>query len=254
MTEETKALATFDEQLAALAKQAAEQEAGTGGGRFFSTRGGRLAFGDDPIPGNKMAVVILDSVIENVYYAEDFDPDSPAAPACYGFGRSEAECSPHEAVASPVCETCAACPHNKFGTADKGKGKACRNRRRLGLVSAGLVGKAGDVALEDKPAAYTDGEVGFMSLPPTALRNYGAYVKRLAASGLPPLAVVTIIGVEPDPKTQTKITFTMAQKLPNELIPAVMARAEEVRKLIAFPYPEKASKDEADVAKKKAKY
>src|SRR5690606_31878069 len=85
----TTALATYDEELAKLAEEAASQEANTGGGQFFSTRGGVLSLNGAPIPNNEMAVIILDGILVNTYYQGGFDPDSPSSPICYAFGRDE---------------------------------------------------------------------------------------------------------------------------------------------------------------------
>ena len=57
----TKALAKWDERLAALAQVATRTEESTGGGgQFIGTRAGQLTFNGAAIPGNKMNVVVID--------------------------------------------------------------------------------------------------------------------------------------------------------------------------------------------------
>jgi hypothetical protein len=70
-----KALANWREEAAQSAKAhvASEETAASGGGRFFSLRAGQLSFDDAPLPGNQMACVVLDSLMENVYYEGAFD-------------------------------------------------------------------------------------------------------------------------------------------------------------------------------------
>ena len=134
------ALATWDEQLAQQAEVAAGMEKNVAGGQFFSLRSATLSFNDAPITGNRMAVIILDGIMENVYYEGEFNADQANSPSCFAFGRDESTIAPHESVVAAgqaQHEQCQGCPHNEWGTADRGRGKACRNTRRLGLISAG---------------------------------------------------------------------------------------------------------------------
>jgi hypothetical protein len=236
----TTAMAQWDRELAELANEAADQEAGTGGGSFFSLRGGQLTFDGAPVPGNEMAVVVLDSVMENVYFEGDFDPDNPAGPKCYAYAREESALKPHEAVKSPQSEQCSDCPHNQWGTADRGRGKACKNRRRLGVLSGGTITR-GDVELEEDPDHFARAELGILPLPPTSLNSWGAYVKSLAVTKRPPLAVYTRVSVVADPKTQFKVQFELIQTVPNEIVAVLLKRNKELRETngLDFPYPER---------------
>jgi hypothetical protein len=38
----------------------------------------------------------------------------------------------------PQSDLCKTCEHNQWGSADKGRGKACQNRRRLTMIPAGV--------------------------------------------------------------------------------------------------------------------
>jgi hypothetical protein len=237
--QESQALAKWDEELAAAAAEAAEQEANTGGGQFFSTRGGILALSGAPIPGNKMGVVVLDSVLFNALYLDDYDPENPQSPTCYAFGRDEATIAPHEEAPEKAAEACGGCPNNVFGSADKGRGKVCKNGRRLALVSAGLIDPKTDVfeAFTDE-ADFAKGQVAFLNLAPTSINSFGAYVKQLFGTlKRPPFGVFTQVSVVPDPKTQFKVFFENLGPVPDDLIPAVLARHKEVRETIAFPFP-----------------
>lgn len=234
----SRALGNWDEELAAQAAQAAKTEESTATGSFFSTKSGVLALNDSPMLGNQMAVVITDSIMENVFYGSDYDPDEPKGPLCFAFGRSEDEMAPHQVcvdAGTAVSESCADCPNNEWGSADKGKGKACRNIRRLALVSAGTLDKNDNFEEDLKNVA--DQANTFMKLPVTSVKGYSAYVKSLAASlKRPPHGVVSHIRVVPDAKSQFKVTFEALGTVDNSAMGDVMAKHKEAMALIEQPY------------------
>jgi len=247
-----EALATYDEELAKLASEYADQEAGVGGGSFFSTRGGKLTYGDAPLPNNQMAVVILDGILENSYYTEDYNPDSPSSPVCYAFGRSEDEMCPHAESTDPQAKGCAGCPNNQWGSAARGRGKACANRRRLALISAGRLDASGGFEF-DTPEQLAKAEIGFLRLPPTSLKGYATYVKQIAkVQKLPPFGVATLVSLESDPKTQFRLCFEQLQPAPKELHKAILERHKEARDLIEFPYKTVTDADEVNQPAAKA--
>ncbi len=231
----TTAIANYDERMAAAGAAAVEQESGVGGGSFYKTQGGQLSFDDAPIPGNQMAVIILDSVLENVLYEFSYDPDSPEGPTCFAFGRADSGMSPHEKVPTPVHESCGECPNNEWASADTGRGKAYSNRRRLALISAGTIDRDG--SFEEMSANYTDHDVGYMSIPPTSLKSYAGYVKKVnAALKRPPLGVITKITLIPDSKTTFKTLFELIGLVAAEHLGVLFDRNETEKDAIGFPY------------------
>lgn len=235
---ETTAVATWDERLAREAQIAAEVEKGSGG-KFFGLRGGILTYDGIPVPGNKMCVVILDSLLENVYYAEAYDPEAMTSPKCFAFGREESTMTPHAAVVArgdAQHAQCTGCARNVFGSADIGKGKACRNTRRLAIIPAGTFDKE-TLTLFTRPDQFT-GSIGFLKLPVTSVKEYSVFVKQLTGMfKRPPYAFFTTIQVHPDAKNQFKTTFQPVQQVPDALIPTLMTRNEEAKASIDFPYP-----------------
>lgn len=234
------AVANWDEELAKQAAAAAEQEASTGGGNFFSLRGGQLKLNGTVLPDNQMAVVVLDALIENVYYEGAFDPEDPQSPICYAFGRDDKTMAPHADATKPQAESCAACPLNQWGSlvvsGQQRRGKACRNRRRLGLIPAGTL-----KGMHFTPFATSEeianAPLAYLALPPTSLGGFATYTKQLAgALNRPPRAMFTRIALVPDTKSQFKVTFTALNPVSNELLGAVMARSKEVAAVIEFPY------------------
>lgn len=244
------AVTKFDE---AFAKMAAEYASGERvSGSFISTKGGVLTFGDEQMPGNQMVVVVLDAVQERTFYAEKYNADREAnsPPVCYAFSRAEDEdeMGPHPSMQAdlsyfkPQNDTCKGCPNNEWGSADTGRGKACAERRRLALIPAGYyTPKRGsrdlDLHMITDPEHYASADIAFLKLSVTSVKDWAKYVTTLASSlRRPPLAVVTRIYIEPDPKTQFKIHFEMIESLPDEMFDIVMKRHEEAKASIIFGY------------------
>lgn len=235
------ALTAWDEELARQAEIAAALEANAGGGQFFSIRGGVLSWQDAPLPNNEMAVVILDSIFENVYYEGQYDPDTPQAPTCFAFAKEEDALTPHEIVVkagqAQSTDGCKGCEHNEWGSADRGRGKACRNTRRLAMLPAGTFARDGKFTMFTEPEHYATTAIGFMKLPVTSVKGYANFVRQVAgALRRPPAGIVTRVSVVADPKTQFKVLFEPMEKVPNELMEAVLARRNEVDPLMDFPY------------------
>lgn len=234
------ALAQWDEELAQQANVAAAQEASAAGGGFFSIRGAQLTFQGNALPNNEMAVIICDSRIVNEWYDQPFDEKESRSPVCFALGQDDNTIAPHEDAPNPQSDACKECALNKYGTADVGKGKACKNTRRLALIPAGNLDKDGNLDLYE-PEYMEQAAFGWMKVPPTSTRGYAAFVDQLkTAFKRPPHAFVTHIKVEGDRKNVVKVSFNaiydIRQKSPN-LLPIVMARHAQAAKEIEFTYP-----------------
>jgi len=231
------AVANWDEELAKQAEIAANMEANSGGGQFFGLKSGILTWQDAPLPGNQMAVVIVDSILENVYYEGKFDPEQIQSPGCFAFGRDEDSMEPHEKAQDKKCGQCKGCPNNEWGSADVGRGKACRNVRRLAMIPAGKFNKQGQFEMFEDVEDFEGSTIGFMKLPVTSVKGYASFVKQLAGTlRRPPHGVITLVRVVPDAKSQFKVLFEPITTVPNEFITAVMARNNEAKSIIDFPY------------------
>lgn len=232
---EEKGLAKWDDQLAKFAEEASAKEQIIAG-QFLSVRAGQMSLGGNPIKGNAVNVVVLADVFENTYYAAEYDPDNKAPPDCYAFGDDEKEMGPHPQAMNPQAAKCATCPQNQWGSSSKGKGtgKACQNRRRLAIIPAGDL----------SPEGVASAEVAYFKVPVTSGKFWGAYVKATAIQlRRPPFAVVTNISCQPDPKTQVKVGFQLVEPAPAEALQNLMARAQEQKEGVRFPYPQ--AKEEA---------
>lgn len=223
-------LAKWDQQLLADANLARAQEESVMLGSFISLRGGVLSFNGNPFPGNKVNAIVLDSVLENVFYGAKFDPDNPATPKCYAFGRDNDALAPHEKAPEKQHPTCKGCKQNAWDSGDRGRGKACKNSRRLALVLA-------DEALKS-PETLKDAQLAYLRVPVTSVKAWAGYVTQLAnVTKKPTYAVVTELALTPDPKTQFKLSFKLSQDVRNQgLFEALAAKRRAATESIIFPY------------------
>jgi hypothetical protein len=241
-------LSAFEQEMAQYANEVAKTEASTGSGNFFSLRAGQLAFNGQPMPGNEMAVVIVDYIFENVYYEGEWDPDDVRPPRCFSFSREGYDMTPHESVVkaghaqNDRCEASGEplCKWNKFNSADKGRGKACRNTRRLALIPAGTAvpnERPGTYIYFTDPAQFADSPVGFLRLPVTSVKNWGMYAKSAAgALRRPYFGISTRVMVFPDKDTQVRVEFKPIDVLSEDIVRVVMRRKAEVAPIIESPY------------------
>jgi hypothetical protein len=238
------ALVDWEKEMEAQAKIAAGVVANIGGNMpRFSVKGGVLSIDDQAIPGNHMAVVILDGILQNTFYEGRYDADNMTPPTCFALGRDDKTLAPHPTVVErgqAQHATCRGCPMNEFGTAENGKGKACGNRVRLMVVKAGDLTAEGRFTYDPKDydeEHFTSAVAPVLAVPPTSIGAYATYVKSVANTlKMPPHGVFTKISVKPDPKVQVRVSFDPIMKAPVNLMKVLMARHAEVKPAIEQPY------------------
>jgi len=254
-------IANYDEELARLAAATTTLTSDGGGGRFFSTRAGVLQYDDTPMPGNQMCVIIAAWCLENLYYEESFDADNRTPPTCFAFCKDPGEkdeMAPHPSMEehpdtfTAQNDTCKGCPQNEFGSAAKGRGKACANRRRLACIPAGTYKSAGrhggfELELINDPDHFRTAEAAFLKIPVMSGKGFDAYVRDVAEQLRKPLfAVYTRVYLTPDPKSQFKVNFELIEPVERELIPTLLGRYKTEYETIDFPYrPFVADEEEA---------
>jgi len=223
-----KEVINYDERLAALAEESAGMEARVGGGgSYISIRGGNFTFREE-ILGNPFQCVVLEHCLDNAYYVGGFDPDNPSSPVCFAVARgAEEDLAPHEDAPEPQSELCIDCPQNEWGTADTGRGKACKNGRRLALLHMDDLENGG----------VEEAEVAMLRVPPTSLKYWASYVKKLTRTmKLPPLAVVTEMELVMDSEyPEIKFSFVGAVE-GKEQIAALLAKRDEIIEDLTMPY------------------
>lgn len=236
-------LARWDERLAAMAKTAKQAVSKIGsGGQFLSLRGGIMTWQGAAIPENKLKVIVLDAIAENQYYEGSFDPEAFAAPTCYAFGRDPSVMAPDpEQVAEPFNPTCKGCPNNEWGSADVGKGKACKEVQRLALIPEGELDN------------IEEAEIGYLKVPVTSTKQWAGYVRQLDdVYHKPPLAFITEVAIVKENTNKLPgwhLEFRLVSAIDDPAaFEALFKRYDEVSKSIAFPYPKVEAAEEPAAA------
>jgi hypothetical protein len=124
--------------------------------------------------------------------------------------------------------TCEGCPKNEWGSAaGGGKGKACRETRRILM----LVPEQAETV-----DAVATAEVAALRPPVTSLKAFATYLQTIATMIRRPLAgVVTKVSLVPDPRNQFRVQFDFVRKIDDlGVVKALIERGNaEVEKSIA---------------------
>lgn len=236
----TTAVVKWDERLAAKAKAAQKVASSIGGGsgNFLSFKGGKLSFKDARMPDDQMECIVLAAVTENNWFKDKFNPKVPQSPTCYAFGSPDGDdenMGPHEAVkkaGNSQSETgrCADCQHNEWGSAETGRGKACKNQVRLALIPASVLQEA------DPEAAIKKAEIAYAKLPVTSGKNWSGYVNQLGDKHF--LQFVTRLSVVADGDDYFHTEFEAVEEISGKAIGALVERSDAEEARIGFAYPE----------------
>lgn len=202
------------------------EDSAAGGGSWISLKGGRITIDGAEAVGNQIEVVVVDHVLENQYYDKDYDPNVPASPVCYAFGRLSDDLAPHADCPEPQADACKGCPMSEWSSAAKGKGKACKEVRRLAVISADEIN---DIA---------GAEVRFLKVPVMSCKNWTGYVRHCAdVLHLPPLGVVTQISTVPDTKSQFRVQFKFVEKVPEQHLGELLDKKKQIQPDLTRGYP-----------------
>jgi hypothetical protein len=219
-----QSIAQIDEHTKALLEQAAQTqaEAEVSSIPFLSFKGKKFTIGEEKL-GNSLDVVILADVFDHAYYDKAYDPDVISPPACFAIGKDVSEMVPDASSPTIMASSCSVCPMNEFGSSNNGKGKACRNGRRLLL------------------AAMVDGRpdmdnLVIANIAPTSLKAYASYSKRMATlMKLPSWAIVTNLSFDDD-SAWPQIVPTYVRVLDGEYINGIAPRLAEFAESVSVPY------------------
>lgn len=207
---------------------------GGAGWPFISTRGGVFTLND--VSEEELEVVILAAMRENTMYEGDYDPDNPQRPVCFAIGEKAEDMAPPADLETRASDDCKSCRNNKFGTSDRGKGKACKNQVRLVVLPADALESAEKIS-------ETDGMR--LKVPVTSVGNFGSYVKDLRAEYERSVSlVVTRVAIVPDKKTQYKLTFKAVEGIDDPEIMEAIVKKIDVAMTYATQLPQAAGADE----------
>lgn len=229
----------WDEELAKYAAAAAALERPAVGRLGF--RGGVMTYQGQPIPGNKLNAVVVSSAKEHALYQNvldqrPFDPNTPEAPVCYALSLSGEDMVPHPQSRQKMAASCLECRFNAWGSNPKGgKGKACKEGRRLLLLPASAVIAApGEVLQRD---SVKKAEAATASIPTTSIKNWANYTAQLSGEyRRPPWAMITEISLHPHAKNQIEVKFTPVGLVGQEHFPNLMQRVETSNAIVMTPY------------------
>jgi hypothetical protein len=190
---------------------------------YISTKGRRFRVGDEKMPDSFDVVVGL-AAFEKTWYNQAYDPALKATPACYALSLSE-PVGPHANSQSPQNKTCEGCPHNEYGSALVGKGKACKDARRLLMFARNAQGNV-DFS-----------QIAQLKVAATSIRAWSSYCSMVRQRyGLPYSWVVTNVSFVDD-SDYPQLKFECKGPVENrDEILEVEARLDELKKAAVRPF------------------
>lgn len=181
-------------------------------------------------------LVILDFVSMNTYYDGVYDPNNPAPPICFAIGDNPDALIPSVNALEVQAETCAVCPMNKYESAARGRGKACKNMRVMAVMAA-------DAAVDDP--------IWLLRVSPTGLKAYDGYVRNLAQrNNMAAIQVVTKVGFDPK-EDYPSLRFAPERVLEQDELGFFLGRLEEAAELIRVEPDYSHEEEEAKPAARK---
>lgn len=258
------ALESWEQELADEAKDEKSRE--SVGVPRITHRGGEFKI-DNQTVGRSIKLAIVDFKMEKCYFGSKFDPQKPATPDCYAFGTNEAELVAHEGAPNPQntvtvkdadgvsrsSSPCTGCKHNVFGTAEIGRGKACKDYRRL-LVISPVLDKDGSVTLDENGVAKA--EKRQLQVPPSSLKNWANYLSAIRDSTRTGNVREMIVQVETFalPQGGHGLKFSPVTTVSPEGLKALVALKKQSEGILTSAYPNikegGASEDDGKQAKK----
>lgn len=188
----------------------------SGGGLAYEVQGEEE--GDAEYMKEINAVIIFTHRVNGYWPGSYGDDDQNKIPTCSSMdGKTGLNTETGELT---QCDTC---PYNQFGSAtdqkgEPGKGKACKNMRRLYMM------------MDGDPNFY------LLTVPPTSIRDVNKQLAKIMAGGVPYTGLVVRLTLE---KTQnaagvaySKVVIGKSGLLP----PAVSAIAKEMRRQVKEQY------------------
>lgn len=249
------AIVTYQEKRAAAAAAYVEQVRAAPTGDLLRCTGAGFMLGDHNL-GMEIAVCILQSIYVNTLYAGEWSEDVKSAPLCYAYAQPGQVMAPHESMqAHPEVfaaqhDQCEGCKYNEYGTAERGGGKACKNKAKL------LVFPVGEYVPRPKPSRevdldmvdgstregqqhYRDADALAMLIPVTSVTGFGKYVRSLAAMQQPPYGVATRLyitaGAGKNPGGFT-VNFELIDVISDDVFDTVYDRHIELANELETPF------------------
>ncbi len=189
-------------------------------GYMISTKGKTFTLPNGSADPGPLTCVILDWVTANTYFEGLYNPQNIQPPSCFAIGRLVADVAPSKNSPKIQSDTnCHECDQNVWGSDPQGgKGKACKNTRRVLVVP---------ITATEKTAPW------ILSVSPTGLKHFDKYVNTLADVGTHPIEVTTDISFEAS-ESYPSLRFLLKEKHDNL---NVMWQLKEAGQEILFQEP-----------------
>jgi len=162
---------------------------------------------DKPLATTEIVGVIIDHYPARVFWNSQNITNS--APSCMSIDMENG-------IGEPGGK-CNKCPYYRWGSKGNGIGRACKEIRRVYILC------------ENNPMPYE------FNLPPTSIKNFTNYIKRIALKGLRSYQVVTKISLQKatnkDGITYSQAVFSFAGELDDNVQKRMEQYANEMRKL-----------------------
>lgn len=185
----SNALANLEKQ---LAKEISEQKnelaksIRQNTGSKISTMGKMFTFPDGRTDQGPINVIIIGWKRIYTYYPDQYDSQNKKPPSCYAIGMAEADMKPGDDVPNPEALSCEGCANNVFGSAQVGKGKACKNKYRVAVISPDAE-VTDTMSLDEIPVYYIE-------VSPTGLGAFGNYIQSFLDNNEHPISFISQIG------------------------------------------------------------
>jgi hypothetical protein len=193
---------------------------GGGSGKRISIRGGvfRMIVDGKEIAQNEdramnVVIVAANAHVSRSYYEGTYEEGKNIAPTCW----SNDGITPDSKVSEPQAGKCASCPQNIAGSAEQGKGRACRYSQRLAVTLENDL--QGDVYQLTLPAQSIFGKAENGKMP------LQAYAQFLGGHGLPVTSVVTEMRFDTASATP-KLTFKAVRPLEVDELATAQTKGE----------------------------
>lgn len=183
--------------------------------RMINLKGKVFTLPDGSTSSDPIDVVILDWRAYNLYFTGNYNPNKLEAPVCFALNKNISEMKPADSAPNPQNETCNGCPRNEWGSdPGGGKGKACKNTRKLAVISAH----------SDKKK-----DIFILQVSPTGIKHFEKMVNHLAKMDLHPVQMVTRVSFVEDSAYPTLRFEAVSQ---HEMLEEAMSFRDEAATLL----------------------
>lgn len=190
-------------------------------GRMINLKGKVFTLPDGSSSSDPIDIVILDWRAYNTYFTGNYNPNKLEAPVCFALNKNIIDMQPAKSAPNPQNEFCnkqpggkPCCPRNEWGSdPGGGKGKACKNTRKLAVISAH----------SDKK------DVFILQVSPTGIKHFEKMVNHLAKMDLHPVQMITRVSFVEDSAYPTLRFEAVAQ---HEMLEEAMSFRDEATELL----------------------